>query len=478
MRGGLWQLGQSITRRLAQADKKGVARRYFASEAGNLKKTVLYDFHVANGGKMVPFAGWSMPIQYKDSIMESTLNCRENGSLFDVSHMCGLSLKGKDCIPFLEKLVIADVAGLAPGSGTLTVFTNEKGGAIDDSVITKVKDDHIYIVVNAGCRDKDLAHIEGHMKSFTSKGGDVSWHIHDERSLLALQIWHMSILLDLIISASVCHFGLNLGFLLEVFMNSSEMIGCSNMSSRNVDNLHYGHPGAFSNKICSIYGNEAGPLAAPVLQFLTKEDLNKLYFGLFKILDINGAICFLTRTGYTGEDGFEISVPSENAVDLAKAILEKSEGKVRLTGLGARDSLRLEAGLCLYGNDMEQHVTPVEAGLTWAIGKRRRAEGGFLGAEKILKQLEEGPPVRRVGFFSSGPPARSHSKVHDEKGNPIGEITSGGFSPCLKKNIAMGYVKSGLHKAGTKVKIEVRGKTYDGNITKMPFVPTKYYKPS
>ncbi|KAF2304948.1 hypothetical protein GH714_000682 [Hevea brasiliensis] len=390
MRGGLWQLGQSITRRLAQADKKAITRRYFASEA-DLKKTVLYDFHIAHGGKMVPFAGWSMPIQYKDSIMDSTINCREHGSLFDVSHMCGLSLNGKDCIPFLEKLVIADVAGLAPGTGTLTVFTNEKGGAIDDSVITKVTDDHIYLVVNAGCRDKDLAHIEEHMKSFKAKGGQVSWHIHDERSLLALQ----------------------------------------------------------------------GPLAAPVLQHLTKEDLSKILWGV----------------PYTGEDGFEISVPSENAVDLAKAILDKSEGKVRLTGLGARDSLRLEAGLCLYGNDME-HTTPVEAGLTWAIGKRRKAEGGFLGAEVILKQLAEGPKIRRVGFSSSGPPPRSHSEIQDEKGTNIGEITSGGFSPCLKKNIAMGYVNSGYHKAGTKVKLVVRGKAYDGVVTKMPFVPTKYYKPS
>ena len=181
---------------------------------------------------------------------------------------------------------------------------------------------------------------------------------------------------------------------------------------------------------------------------------------------------------YTGEDGFEISVPSEHGLDLAKAILEKSEGKVRLTGLGARDSLRLEAGLCLYGNDMEQHITPIEAGLTWAIGKRRRAEGGFLGADVILKQLEEGPKIRRVGFFSSGPPPRSHSEIQDEGGNNIGEITSGGFSPCLQKNIAMGYVKSGLHKAATKVKIIIRGKPNEGVVTKMPFVPTKYYKPS
>ena len=183
-------------------------------------------------------------------------------------------------------------------------------------------------------------------------------------------------------------------------------------------------------------------------------------------------------SSYTGEDGFEISVPSENAVDLAKAILEKSEGKVRLTGLGARDSLRLEAGLCLYGNDMEQHITPVEAGLAWAIGKRRRAEGGFLGADVILKQLQDGPSTRRVGLFSSGPPARSHSEILTAGGEKLGEVTSGGFSPCLKKNIAMGYVKSGSHKPGTEVKIVVRGKPYDGVVTKMPFVPTKYYKPS
>jgi aminomethyltransferase len=163
--------------------------RHLASAAeAELKKTALFDFHGANGGKMVPFAGWSMPIQYKDSIMDSTINCRTNGSLFDVAHMCGLSLMGRQAIPFLESLVIADVVGLKDGTGTLTVFTNEKGGAIDDSVITKVNDQHIYLVVNAGCRDKDLAHIGEHMEAFNKKGGDVKWHIHDERSLLALQV--------------------------------------------------------------------------------------------------------------------------------------------------------------------------------------------------------------------------------------------------------------------------------------------------
>jgi aminomethyltransferase len=158
-----------------------------AAEA-ELKRTALYDFHVAHGGKMVPFAGWSMPIQYRDSIMDSTVNCRANGSLFDVAHMCGLSLKGRGAIPFLESLVVADVAALRDGTGTLTVFTNEQGGAIDDSVIAKVTDHHIYLVVNAGCRDKDLAHIEAHMEAFNKKGGDVKWHIHDDRSLLALQV--------------------------------------------------------------------------------------------------------------------------------------------------------------------------------------------------------------------------------------------------------------------------------------------------
>jgi len=389
-------------------------RRSFAADESNsstsssLKKTALYDLHVEQGGKMVPFAGWSMPIQYKDSIMESTINCRAAGSLFDVSHMCGLSLKGPDAIPFLETLVVGDIVGLAPGTGTLSVFTNENGGVIDDTVITKVSDEHIYIVVNAGCRDKDLQHLAKHLKPFQDAGKTVGWHVHDERSLLALQ----------------------------------------------------------------------GPLAPEVLQKLTSDDLSKLYFGDFKILKINGSDCFLTRTGYTGEDGFEISVPNEDAAALALAILEKSQGKIRLTGLGARDSLRLEAGLCLYGNDLEQHITPVEAGLAWTIGKRRRAEGGFLGAETILQQLKDGPARRRVGLVSSGAPARSHSEILDGDGKNIGEVTSGGFSPCLKKNISMGYVANGYHKNGTQVKVTVRGRQYDAVVTKMPFVPVHYYKPA
>ena len=158
--------------------------------------------------------------------------------------------------------------------------------------------------------------------------------------------------------------------------------------------------------------------------------------------------------------------------------MEASEDKIRLTGLGARDSLRLEAGLCLYGNDLDETITPIEAGLTWTVGKRRRSEGGFLGADVILKQIADGPARRRVGFISTGAPARSHAKVLNEAGEEVGEITSGGVSPCLKKNISMGYVKTGHHKAGTTLKAEVRGKVNPATVTKMPFVPAKYYKPA
>lgn len=384
----------------------GILKRGLAAEAGDLKKTVLHDFHVEHGAKMVPFAGWSMPIQYKDSIMESTQWCRSNASLFDVAHMCGLSLKGKDAIAFLEKLVVGDVKSLKPGTGTLSVFTNENGGIIDDSVITKVNDDHIYLVVNAGCREKDLAHIEKHLKAFQTQGGDVDMHVHDERSLLALQ----------------------------------------------------------------------GPEAANILQKYVKEDLGSMYFSDFKMIDVDGAPCWVTRTGYTGEDGFELSIPDENTLQIAKAFL--SSDKVRLTGLGARDSLRLEAGLCLYGNDLEEHISPVEAGLTWTIGKSRREKCDFLGGETIKKHLTEGVPQRRVGLVTEkGAPPRSHAQIALADGTVVGEVTSGAFSPNLKKNVAMGYVEKAYAKAGTKLAVLVRGKSNDAVVTKMPFVPAKYYKP-
>lgn len=380
-----------------------IIRRGFADDA-NLKKTVLYDFHVQHGGKMVPFAGWSMPIQYKDSIIDSTLNCRSNASLFDVSHMCGLTLKGKDALKFIEGLVVGDIAGLADGTGTLSVFTNEKGGIIDDTIVTKVNGTELYIVVNAGCREKDLAHLDKHLKAAKAKGLDVAITVHDDRSLLALQ----------------------------------------------------------------------GPAAAPTLQQLVKDDLSKFYFSQFKKLDIKGIPCYLTRTGYTGEDGFEISAPNSHAVALAEALV--SNDKVKLAGLGARDALRLEAGLCLYGNDLTEELTPIEAGLAWTVGKKRREAFDFLGGQVIKEQLAGGVKQRRVGFISSGAPARQHSEIQNMEGKVVGEISSGAFSPCLKKNIAMGYVEKDYAKVGTALKVVVRGKVNDATVTKMPFVPNTYYK--
>ncbi|KAL6758793.1 hypothetical protein V8C86DRAFT_2587918 [Haematococcus lacustris] len=381
------------------------AKRCFADVSdAELKKTALYDFHVAHGGKMVPFAGWSMPIQYKDSIMDSTTHCRTHASIFDVSHMCGFTLKGKDAIAFLETLVVGDIAGLKDNTGTLTVYTNEKGGIIDDSVVTKVSSEELYVVVNAGCRDKDLAHIGQHLKAFKAQGKQVELTVHDDRGLLALQ----------------------------------------------------------------------GPAAAEVLQALTSEPLSKLTFSSFKRFEAAGIPLWVTRTGYTGEDGFEISVPNTHAVALAVKLLANS--RVRLAGLGPRDSLRLEAGLCLYGNDLDESITPIEAGLAWTVGKRRREKFDFLGGEVIREQLAKGVSKRRVGFISAGAPARQHSAITTPDGQEIGEVTSGAFSPCLKKNIAMGYVQKGHDKAGTKVKLVVRGKANDAEVVKMPFVPTHYYK--
>ncbi|GMH35583.1 hypothetical protein BSKO_03451 [Bryopsis sp. KO-2023] len=373
-----------------------------ATNPEDLKKTPLHDFHVKNGGKMVDFAGWSMPLQYDKTVMESSKHCRSDALVFDVAHMCGLSLKGKDAVPFLEKLVVGDVGAMKAGTGSLTVFTNEKGGIIDDSVITKVADDDIYVVVNAGRRDVDLAHIQAHLDKNSSM--DVGMTVHDDRGLLALQ----------------------------------------------------------------------GPKAAGVLQKMTDFDLSKLFFGMFTKTDVGGVPVWITRTGYTGEDGFELSIPGEGLETLASKMIANPE--VWLGGLGARDALRLEAGLCLYGNDITEATSPIEAGLTWTIAKSRRAECSFIGGEAIKKQLADGVSRRRVGLLVKGAPARDHSAIVDADGKEVGEVTSGAFSPNLGKPIAMGYVNKPHDKKDTKLKVVVRGRSQDATITKMPFVPAKYFK--
>ncbi|CAG8466635.1 2612_t:CDS:2 [Paraglomus occultum] len=380
-----------------------------------LKKTCLYDFHVQNGGKMVPFAGYLMPVQYANAgVLASHLHTRENSSLFDatladieISTVLNEDnfhrLTGKDRIAFLEKLIVADVQNLPSGKSTLSVFTNENGGIIDDTVICK-HDDHIYIVSNAACAEKDLAHMRTELDKFQKSGGDVELDVITDHGLLALQ----------------------------------------------------------------------GPKSAEVLQNILNQDLNDFKFMNGRFMKIKGIECHVARSGYTGEDGFEIAVPGPEATHLSEILL--SNPVVRLAGLGARDSLRLEAGLCLYGHDLDDTTTPVEAGLTWTIGKRRREEGGFIGAEKILPQIKDGVARRRIGLVVEGAPARENAEILSESGETIGKVTSGGPSPSLKKNIAMGYVKSGYHEQGTDLQVKVRNRLQKANVVKMPFVPARYHK--
>ncbi|CEI86695.1 Putative Aminomethyltransferase [Rhizopus microsporus] len=383
-----------------------VTKRFYAAAAttGAIKKTALYDLHVKHGGKMVPFAGYSMPVQYDNmGLIASHLHTREKASIFDVSHMLQSRVTGKDRKKFFETLVVADLHNMPVGQGTLSVFTNEQGGIIDDTIIMQ-QEDNLYVVSNAACADKDIAHIRKHLTEFQNKGGDVDFNIITDHSLIAIQ----------------------------------------------------------------------GPKAAAALEELVGKDLNDFSFMHGRHMDIAGVPCHVARSGYTGEDGFELSIPTEEIVTITEKLLAHPD--VELAGLGARDSLRLEAGLCLYGNDLDETTTPVEAGLTWTIPKSRRETGGFLGAEHILPQIKGGVTRRRIGLMVEGAPARGGAEILNKEGEVIGTVTSGCPSPSLKKNIAMGYVKNGYHKKGTELNVKVRNKVYSANVTKMPFVEAKYHK--
>lgn len=370
-----------------------------------LKATVLHDTHKALGGKMVPFAGYSMPVQYPDGIKDSHLHVRSSAGLFDVSHMGQVRLHGKDRIEFLESLVVADVAALGEGQATLSVFTTESGGIIDDTIISNIGGDSTGLVINAGCKDKDIAHIRAHLAEFQSKGKDVAFEVVEDHELLALQ----------------------------------------------------------------------GPKAMQVLaELLPDVDLVKMPFMTGRPVELLGTKMHVTRCGYTGEDGFEISVPASKTLELWATLT--SHEAVRPVGLGARDSLRLEAGLCLYGNDIDDTTTPVEAALTWTIGKRRREEGGFLGAETILKQVRDGASRRRMAFvMPKGAPARGGEPLRNSEGEEIGTVTSGGFSPSLGMAIGMGYATKPFNKSGTKLGVPVRNKVNSIEVKKMPLVPSGYY---
>ncbi|KAF9933342.1 hypothetical protein FBU30_005746 [Linnemannia zychae] len=384
--------------------RSSAQRAYSAAATGEaLKKTLLHDYHVENGGKMVPYAGWSMPVLYSNlGVGASHVWTRTNASVFDVSHMLATRITGKDRVKFYESITVADIENLPVGSSTLSVFTNENGGIIDDTIICKHQDS-LYVVSNAGCADKDLAHIRSHLKAFQNKGGDVDLQIIDDHQLIAIQ----------------------------------------------------------------------GPKAAAVIEGLVGKSLQDFPFMDGRFMNIKGIECHVARSGYTGEDGFEISVPNRDTLELTKMLV--ADPRVELAGLGARDSLRLEAGLCLYGNDLDENTTPIEAGLTWTIGKRRRAEGGFLGAEKIMDQIKNGVSRRRVGLIVQGAPAREGAPIYSN-GELVGKVTSGCPSPSLKKNVAMAYVKNGVHKSGTELEVEVRGRKQKAVITKMPFVPAGYHK--
>jgi aminomethyltransferase len=307
-------------------------------------------------------------------------------------------LSGPDAAKALETLVPGDLQALKVGEIRYTLVTNERGGILDDLMVTNAGD-HLFVVVNAACKRQDVAHMKAKLPS------SIKVEELTDRALLALQ----------------------------------------------------------------------GPAAATVMARFAPEAV-KLRFMTAAAMTIMGVACFVTRSGYTGADGFEISVPNDKAEALAKALL--AEPEVKPIGLGARDTLRLEAGLCLYGHDIDETTTPIEAGLAWAIGKRRREEGGFPGADMILAHLKGGAPRRRVGLKPEGrAPARDHTEIHDDGERRLGEITSGGFGPTVGGPIAMGYVESAYAKPGTTVNLIVRGVARPATVVAMPFNPTNYYKP-
>ncbi|KAJ7148515.1 aminomethyltransferase [Mycena crocata] len=394
-----------VLRRTPVTSFRGLA----TSAPSELRKTGLYDFHVANGAKMVPFAGYSMPLAYGDIGQVTSHNhIRTSVGLFDVGHMVQSIFRGSSATAFLEWLTPSSLSSLEPYSSTLSVLLNERGGIIDDTIITKHAEDAFYVVTNAGRRDRDLEWFQQRLAEWNSgkhgADGPVEMEVLEGWGLLALQ----------------------------------------------------------------------GPKAASYLQSLTSFDLKQLTFGKSAFLPIEGFNLHVARGGYTGEDGFEISIPPSQTLEVAELL---SKSPVQLTGLGARDSLRLEAGMCLYGNDLDEDTTPVEGGLTWVIGKERKENGTFIGAEGVRKHLKEGPPRRRVGFVIEGAPARQGAKIFDPSTKELlGAITSGIPSPTLGKNIAMGYVLNGWHKKGTEVEVEVRNKMRKATLTPMPFIKPKYWR--
>ena len=368
-----------------------------------LARTALYDLHVALGARIVPFAGYEMPVQYPAGIIAEHTWTRQKAGLFDVSHMGQAILAGPDhatTAAALEALVPADIAGLQPGQIRYSQLLNESGGIIDDLMITRplAAEDvgTLSLVVNASRKTGDYAWLQAHLPR------GVRLIVRDELALVALQ----------------------------------------------------------------------GPLAETVL-IRHAPTVAALSFMAAVSANFDGLACGIARSGYTGEDGFEISIAAENVRTLTEALL--AEPEVKPVGLGARDSLRLEAGLCLYGHDIDENTSPVEAGLTWSIGKARRTAGGFIGAERVLREIAGGPQRRRVGIKPEGrAPAREGAAVFSPAGAAIGTVTSGGFGPSVNGPVAMGYVEAAYAAPGTAVTLIVRDKPLAAQIVALPFVPHTY----
>ena len=369
--------------------------------ATELLKTPLYALHLELGAKMVPFAGYEMPVNYPGGIIAEHRHCRASAALFDVSHMGQLRLVGDDAASALESLVPVDVVGLGVGRQRYGFFTNVSGGILDDLMITRRAGD-LLLVVNASRKDADTRHLITHI------GHRCHVQPLPDRALLALQ----------------------------------------------------------------------GPRAVHALARLN-EDVTRLTFMTGGEFELAGAICFVTRSGYTGEDGFEISVPAGDAEELARALLSQPE--VKPAGLGARDTLRLEAGLCLYGHDITETTTPIEAGLAWAIQKVRRHGGaradGYPGARVIDAQLGNGAVVKRVGLLGlERVPVREGAKITDALGHALGHVTSGTLAPTVDAPIAMAYLAANHALASHEVYAEVRGKRQPMRVCALPFAPHRYHR--
>ncbi|MCL6416483.1 glycine cleavage system aminomethyltransferase GcvT [Aestuariirhabdus sp. Z084] len=367
-----------------------------------LLKTPLYDLHVELGAKMVPFAGYDMPVQYPLGVKKEHLHTREKAGLFDVSHMGQVKLVGANAAAALETLVPVDIIDLPAGKQRYALFTNEQGGLLDDLMVTNYGD-HLYVVVNAACKEQDIAHMQAHL------GEDVQLERLDDRALVALQ----------------------------------------------------------------------GPAAVTALSRIAPEVANMVFMDS-RLMTIDGVECFVSRSGYTGEDGYEISIPSSDAERLCRLFLEQPE--VEAIGLGARDSLRLEAGLCLYGHDIDTTTTPIEGSLIWAISKPRRADGeragGFPGAEIIFEQIANKSYKRkRVGLLAEGrAPIREGAELVNADGDKIGVVTSGSFGPSINAPVAMGYVETPYSVIDTQVFALVRGKQLPLTVSRTPFVEQRYYR--